>query len=402
MLAGFTAAAQKQTAKWKVGTDIGYNDNIFKGPKSFYDKKAEQYLDMDTVLLKDMFVENKSSLELTSEKFKKYKFALGFDAWKRNYFQNPLVNSSDVSFKLSGERFLTKKWGISGRMNTTYSNKLGITILGDAIVRSMEYWYNEGAAGWFYRWDKRKRLDLEIGAFNKNFFSDTTTSPLHHTMSTFKAIYTFEPKKKRVWQFSGSMSERKYSNYWASDSMGVEDSLNGNRHFLYFNAGLSYNRRYTKKLSLIPELKVSHRKDLFKDFFTNTAIGGGLKARYFMKKFYFSTSVNYRTVYYNVKIAPTYNDEPQLLLYQFLKWKMKAKMKIGKQLEVEALASFNHRGSNGELHSWITRRPYNVWQYNLGLRYKILNKKVKDGSLFEIKPKRRTKGKRLRSGNPTI
>ncbi len=353
----------------------GREFNIFKSPELLYDRGANQYI--DTLIISDNFIDIGFDSKFEIKKKKDYKLEVGTDLWSRHYFSYSNANQNRLGTNVLFEKILSKKAIVGAEYNFSWNDKIGTTISGEELMRSFKYLKNGGEV--FFEYTPLKTIEFvtKISTEKKKYYKDVTTMPLDHKTleGEFEVDYTIN--KQNSAQVNIDLKDRKYDQYYASDSLGGNSPNNGFRHLKYFSFGLDYNYKLNKRISINPYFDYSIRKDLFQDYYSYSGKSPGVRFRYNNKKFYAYVNTAYRNIKYAKRYAYTLIKNSNLLEYKYIKYYVKLKYKWSKKIEFYAEFSSQNRNSNTELEYVRTRRPYNNNQVLLGLNFKLIDYKVK-------------------------
>ncbi len=372
---------------FEIYTNGGGEHNIFRSPERLFDLTAYEYVDKDTLVVSDYFMDFGYEAKFSKEKKYNYNFELGTDFWHRRYFNYSSANQNSMSFNTVFEKSLNKKMLVGIEYDLTWKNKLGTSISGDELTRSFKYIGN--TADLFGQFNPNKKAEfILLGSYqNKYYYEDTTDMPLDHVNLEAGFSFDYEINKTNTVSFGFDFTDRKYRHYAATDSLGyrvAEYDKAGNliggyplRHFNYLDFSFAYELKPIKGLLLGLGFDYIRRKDLFVDYFSYTSFSPDFKARYRNKNWYAYVSVAYKQVNYDKRYAFTFIERSDLLTYKYLNYDIKIKYKAFKPVELFAELSTDNRDTNTQLEHARTRRPYNNYQVLLGVNVELIDYKSK-------------------------
>lgn len=353
----------------------GREFNIFQSPAKLYDLDQDVYVDEDSLIISDNFVDVGYDFKFRAKKKKKYVFEFNNDFWHRSYFEHSSVNQSSFKSNLSYERVLSKKISFVGDYRLNWHNKIGTSVSGEELLRSFKYLGNLGQAGIVYKPIKEGTIEFGATYNYKHYYDDTTSTPLHHNNLAFDLELEYEFSKKHAVGFGFQTNNRHYKEYFAADSNGSISPENPLRQYKYFQFEAMYKFYPVRGFLIEPKFKLSNRKDMYQDYYSYDSYSIGIKARYMNKKFYAYFNGEYRQVNYVEREAYTQDIDDPSLTYDYFKFNARVKYKVVDFMEVFVNLQSDNRDSNTELEHARTRRPYNNYEIRGGLTFKILDRK---------------------------
>lgn len=352
---------------------FGREHNIFKGPEILYDLGLDEYLDSDTLIKSDYFLDFGYDLEYHIRKRRNYIFEVGNNFWYRRYSNHPKANQKKLGTNIIYEKYLSKKVSLGGEYEFSWNDKLGTSVSGDELLRSYKYIGNSAEAYLDYNPSKTLEFTLSGSYEFKKYYDDTTDMPLDHSNVRIKFIGENEFNKVHSIAFNLDFTDRNYTKYAASDKNGDIEPEYPKRHYMYYMAGISYIIRPAKGLIISSGFDYDRRVDMYEGYYSYNQISPNLKLRYMNKKFYVHLSAAYKQVNYDERYAYTFIEREDLLTYKYLKYNFKLKYKVLKPLELYLNFSSDNRDSNTELEHARTRRPYNNYEVRMGLNITLFD-----------------------------
>lgn len=361
----------------------GYEYNIFKSPELLYDLDFNDYLDTDSIIVSDYFMDLGYATMLKKKKKNSYNFDLGSDFLYRKYFNYPKADQKKLSLDSKFEKVFSDKFLIGIEYIFSWNDKLGTTITGEELNRSFKYFGNTGNI--FMEFTPNKKVNFLLGSAYqlKSYYQTNTSMPLDHSNLDLYLDASYKPANSHKFNINLQYTIRKYQHYAASDSAGnlvVAYDNSGSlisgtdkRHFKYLVLGIDYDFKPLKGFMISPGFQYSQRSDLFQGYYNYSAISPDLKIRYKNKKWYVAASASFKSVNYENRYAYTYIPNSQSLEYNYIKYDIKVRYKLFKSFELFGNYSSNSRDSNTELEYLATRRPYNNYDILFGVNILIVD-----------------------------
>lgn len=378
MVLGFSAgqlnAQSKSKNKFKSKLYLygGKQHNIFKAPKSLFDPTTDSYIAEDDLMVSDIFQDVGFDVSYEIKK-KKHLLDLSTNFWYRNYLENSNLNQSKIGTKAKYTYNFRKKIKFGAQYKLAHSNKIGTSITGDDLTRSFIYIQNKPEVFISYERSKRSKYSFKTVFDHKNYYKDTTSMSLNYynIKLEFKAEYALG--KNHVLTMKESFTDRRYSSYLASDELGSTQLSNPLRHFQYFVYDINYKYTIRKGISMAPFVTITRRKDLYQDYYSYLSYKIGLDIKYSYKKLNAQVRFAHKKLNYDEKIAPNYYELKTQLKYAYLTYDVKIDYALTERFKAFARFTSDSRDTNTELEHWKTRRPYNQYEFMIGINYTLRN-----------------------------
>ncbi len=368
VLFGTNMLQAQNTFKSKLYLYGGNQHNIFKAPKSLFDRTTDSYVPESELMISDMFQDVGYDVNYKIKK-KKYVAEIGSDLWYRNYNKHSNLNQSKIAINASYIYSLTKKINVGAKYKLAHSNKIGTSITGDDLTRSFIYIQNRAEAFVSYEKSKKSTYTLTSIYDHKNYYKDTTSMSLNYYHFRVNLEAKYKILKKHTLAMNATFTDRHYSSYLASDSLGKVKDVYGLRHFRYYGFDMKYNHSIKKNLSVAPFVSLTKRDDLHQDYYSYLGYKTGLGLKYKIKKLNIQLEAAHKKVNYEVKTAPVYDGETPNLEYAYLTYRVKLEYELTKRFNLYGYYSSDSRDTNTELEHWKTRRSYNRNEFMVGVNY---------------------------------
>lgn len=364
-----------------VGSYVGNEENIFKGPDFLYDKKTEEYLDMDTVLVSDQFTRFEYDASYKHVVLKKHEYGIRALGWMQKYFSNKRLDQSTYSFEGFYTKRLSKKFKVGTDVDFGVSDRIGTNVRGEELIRSLEY--RDLRSNTFLRYWRNKKLVMVLNyeLHNKDFHKDTSSTPfdyIQHRLD-YSIDRTFYKGKKRKAMFGAeiAVADRQYLKYLAADSNGRKQADAPTRVLKYLEFGTYFDYTISKKFSAEINFKQFNRRDMHVGFFSYNRSRIGAKLRFKHKGFFVTYGPTYNYIQFAVKTAHMFEDDADPLVYNKIVHGLKVRYRVNDRLNIRAALNVESRQSNTEMDDRITRRGYNHNSVQIGLTYDLIDKTVK-------------------------
>lgn len=361
----------------------GRENNIFKAPEILFSPSDNVYLNKDDFIVNSFFGEIGYDARYRIRKKNKFSFETGSELWTRRYLDYSQANQLQWDGYVSFDKNLGKEITLESEYSFGYKDKLGTSISGDELLRSFKYRSHEGMLGIIMDFSKLES-NPQFSVNYNNYFADTTQMPLTHVNFDFDFKNEYKLNKKNSIHFDFDLRQRNYLNYPASDSLGITlkpqnqpEAMNNQasqlRKYRYSTIDIEFESKPAKGFMVAPGFSLFKRTDLYQGYYSYKGYSPELSLRYSSKKWYVYFNSDYRMVQYQKRLAFTYGDTAVPLKYQYVDFKLKAKYKWTKSLELYANFSMDNRRSNTELDYKVTRRSYRNSEFLFGLNYLIFD-----------------------------
>jgi hypothetical protein len=361
-------AISQNKLKSKVYLYGGKEHNIFKAPKSLFDKSTDRYLSEENLMVSDFYQDLGYNIDYEIKK-KNHYLDVGSDLWYRNYIENRKNNQSRIGLNGEYQYRVSKEIQAGARYKLAHSNKIGTSVVGDDLIRSFIYIQNKPEVFITYNRSKKSSYGFSTSFDHKNYYKDTTSRSLNYYNLKFELAANYKLLKKHKLGIKAYFTDRHYSEYNASDAKGKVKDAYPMRHFQYWGTDLIYKHNFSKKISLSPFTSIIIREDLYESFFSYFSYKFGLRAKYKYKKLSILAEVSHKKFNYSVRNAPSYDEVDPALEYAYIAYRASLTYQISKSFDAYAAFSSDSRDSNTELEHWKTRRAYNRYEFMLGVNY---------------------------------
>lgn len=359
--------------KTKLFTYGGYEYNIYNSPEILFDRDIDEYINKDALILSDYFIDLGYDTKFSKKKKGKYIFEIGSKLWNRRYFQYPNVNQTKLGVSSRYERFISRNMIVGMEYGFSWNDKLGTTISGDELLRSVKYIGN--TPGIYFKVDNLNNFDLKLGSTYqiKKYYDDNSNTPLDHSNLRMRFDIEYSINKKNKIRLTANFTDRKYKYYTASDSLGSIKSGYPLRHYQYYSIGVNYSLKMFENFSVSPGFNYTKRDDLYNGYYSYTYLSPKLKMKYSDKRLLVYLNAAYKKYNYDVRYAYTIVENSDLLIYNYLKYDFKIQYEILKKVDLFLNIISDNRDSNSELDYAVTRRSYSTYEVLFGVNISLFD-----------------------------
>jgi len=342
----------------------GYENNIFKSPKSFLNSNGE--LLTDKQLYESSFYQTGDLKFIAKKEWRKQSISFRINPRGNYYYSENDASYFTIYSGIKYENILSKKtkWQIQSRYN--FRNRKGDNVDGSELNFPLGYGHFDFSTGMHYRLYKQNRSFIKIIYGNRNY-KKTNTNEISYNSLGVNTIFRNVYKRDAGWHSYGI--EASFINKYFQQKNQVENT-NEKFNWKDVSVGAFYRYPVTKKLDVKPLFTFKKRIDSKNDKFTYTQLKPSLNIAYKTTKIHFDVIGSYVNRKYKT-LEATNTDWNKLgkLKYTYYQLKVVAKMKLNKKLSVVSKSYINNRTSNKTNMKSIYFRDYNYYYTGIGLKY---------------------------------
>ena len=361
----FVKGFSQVKTNFSITSSSGYENNIFKSPKTF--------LDNGVIKNKDELYRNSLFQEGGIRFFAKKKWrnqSLSFRFNPKGIYYYSEKKSSYFTF-FSGFRYineLTRK--TTWQINSWYriKNRDGINIDGSELNFPLGNNHLGFTTSLDFRLYKPNRSSVKL-IYGNRAYKESNNKKLTYNAIGINTVIRNVFKRKAGWHSYG-IEGSFITKFFNQKDLTVNATNTFNWRDM--SAEIFYRYPITKELDVKPLFEYKKRIDSNKDKFSYNQLRPSLNIVYKNKK----TEVNLISSYINreyITLEATDNNWTSLgkLKYQYYQLKLEGEHKLNKKLSLNLISFINTRKSNKTNENSIFFREYEYYNVSLGLKYRF-------------------------------
>ncbi|MEL6809849.1 MAG: hypothetical protein AAFP76_00750 [Bacteroidota bacterium] len=364
MLIPFTQLFAQIETDLDLETQSGYEQNIFRFPKTFFDEEQDTLLGPQETYRSSLYQSVNFRL-LFTKTFGKQELTFRTNPQGRYYFEDEEASYYTLYNRLRYQNRLSRKtqWNVTARFN--FRDRDGENLDDSDLRFPLGYTHLEISSGLNFRAYKQNRSYLEVRSGNRNY-KDATTDALQYNF--LGVHFTYRNVFKRVTGYHSygveiEATQRSYSRVYI-DPDRETDRFN----WFYTSVEGFYRCPIAKNWQLRPSLIWTRRKDN-KETFSYSEIRPGASIRYNESRFSMRFNASYTLRNFDV-LRATDSDNTDLgaLRFGYTRFRLEASYPIAKNMYLEFDGYWNGRNSNRTNVNKLFFRSYEYYHAGFGVK----------------------------------
>ena len=365
LLVSVHSFAQIQT-NVTVETLSGYENNIFKSPKTFRNN-AGVTLGKDS-LYTNSFYQDLGVRAVFKKPWKKQSLSLRINPRGRYYYSENDASYFTLYSGLSYVNKISRKtdWFASARFNIR--DREGENVDGSELRFPLGYRFYDITAGTNFRMYRQNRTYAKVFYGNKDY-NETDRSDLAYDFVGANTIIRNVFRRPAGYHSYGV--ELNYVHKFFTNSKNASGAVNEKFTWRDFSSELFYRYPVTEQWQLRFSVAYKGRNDSEKKF-TYGQYKPALSIRYKTTDLLLNLTGNYVSrTYKTLRATASDNSDLGKLKYQYYQLRLEGELKLNKKLSIITNSFLNTRDSNKTNINSIYFRSYKTFYAGLGIRYRF-------------------------------